>query len=493
MSPLGAQDQEKDQDKKEPEKGDITAKVREMNSDKYAAPPTQFKPGHVEKKDLDAKAITKTDTGFVIQMPSGAPIPTPTVYKNKIFVSGGFSTKEYYCFDAVDGKFVWGMSLDDDGPTSAVCADDITVFNTESCTIFALDAYTGKLIWAHYLGDPLTSTPTIANGKVFTSYPVNAGALNQKPNILDKIKGKFKLPGKGKQALPKEFLPVIPPDDAQEPAKEAGDKEPGAKEGGAKKQPHASHAFICLELKTGKILWQKWIDSDVMSAPVAVDDEVYATTFSGTVYKFTQKDGEIISAHRSRATSAPVIVGKNIFLTQRADNGKNEKAAEEIAGLDRTNGSQNFAAARREAIYLDGRLQALSGLGKAAMKLDAGNALAPGMGGKAAGAIIGQGTVSAMQAFVGSRILHYKNANYNCMGDELINTDPLDGKIRWRVKLKGDLAKLGGHLAASPAAAGGQLFISTVLGEVLQVDPDKGDVTKTFKVGSEVRSQPAID
>ena len=58
---LAAQDQEKDKDKKEPEKGDITAKVREMNSDKYAAPPTQFRPGHVEKKELDAKAITKTE------------------------------------------------------------------------------------------------------------------------------------------------------------------------------------------------------------------------------------------------------------------------------------------------------------------------------------------------------------------------------------------------------------------------------------------------
>src|SRR6185503_957151 len=121
---------------------------------------------------------------------------------------------------------------------------------------------------------------------------------------------------------------------------EAGAKEPKEKGGAAKKQAHASHAFICLELKTGKILWQKWIDSDVMSAPVAVDDEVYAATFSGTVYKFRQNDGEIISAQRSRATSAPVVVGKHMYWTQRADNGKNEKAAEEIAGLDRQHGTQ---------------------------------------------------------------------------------------------------------------------------------------------------------
>jgi len=181
------------------------------------------------------------------------------------------------------------------------------------------------------------------------------------------------------------------------------------------------------------------------------------------------------------------------FWTQRADNGKNEKAAEEIAGIDRNNGTQAFSGAKREAIYLDARHQALSVLGKAAKNLDAGNALAPGMGGIPGMANIGQGNVSAMQAFLGSRILHYNNANYNCMGDELVNTDPSNGKIRWRVKLKGDLAKLGGHLAAAPATAGGQLFIATVLGEVLQVGPEKGDITRTFKIGSEVRSQPAID
>ncbi len=477
-------------DKKEPEKTDITGAVREMNSDKYAPPPTKFRTGHVNAKALDAKAIKKTDTGFTIQMPSGAPIPTPTVYKDKLYVSGGFSTKEYFCFNADDGKFVWGMSLDDDGPTSAVCGDDIVVFNTESCTIFALDASTGKQIWSYFLGDPLTSTPTIADGKVFTSYPANAGAMNPKGGILPKIKNKLKLPGK---ALPAEFLPVIEPQAAQEGEKQEGAKQEPAKQDGAKKHAHASHAFICLELKTGKILWQKWIDSDVMSAPVAVDDEVYATTFAGTVYKFKQKDGEIVSAHKSRATSAPVVVGKHVYMTQRADNGKDEKCAEEIAGLDRDKGTQTFSGARREAIYLDAKAQARSALGKIAGKLDAGNALGGGAGGMASPANIGQASVSTMQAFLGSRILHYKSANYNTMGDELVNTDPKDGKIRWKVKLKGDLAKLGGHLAAAPAAAGGQLFVSTVEGEILLVDPEKGEVTRTHKVGSEVRSQPAIE
>ena len=473
---------EKDKDKKEPEKTDITAQVREMNSDKYASPPTEFRAGHVNPKALDAKAIQKTDTGFTIKLPSGAPIPTPTVYKGKLFVSGGFSTKEYFCFDAITGKMEWGMSLDDDGPTSAVVEDDVVVFNTESCTIFALDAKTGKNLWSYFLGDPLTSTPTIANGKVYTSYPAMGGGGAPNANNI----------APPKKAVTK---PQLPQDEKPKQEKQSGPAVNPPAQG--KQRPNASHVMICLELKTGKIVWQKWIDSDVMSAPVAVDDEVYATTFSGTVYKFKQKDGEILSVNRSRATSAPVIVGKNVYLTQRADNGKDEKCAEQIAGINRLNDAPTFAGARREAIYLDDKVQDKA-MSKATFgALDAGN----GFGGGAPAAAnpdaakgnVGQYNVSSMQAFQGSRILNYSNANYNCMGDELCCTDPKDGKLQWKVKLKGDLAKQGGHLAAPPAAAGGQLFLTTLEGEVLQVDPDKGNVTKTYKVGSPIRSQAAID
>lgn len=460
-----------------------------MNSDKFASPPTKFRPGHANPRKLDEKAIKQTAAGFEIKLPSGAPIPTPTVYKGKIYVSGGFHSREYYCFDAATGKLVWAVDLDDDGPTSAVCDDDITIFNTESCTIFALDAKTGKHLWSYFLGDPLTSTPTIANGIVFTSYPANAGAGEMLQQNVPPVKpgNNLPLPKKGlKPKLPAEFLPVIEPEPVQKVAQPK-----------AKQQPNASHVFIALELKTGKILWQKWIDSDVMSAPVAVDEEVYATSFAGTVYKFKQKDGEIVSATRSRATSAPVIVGNNVYWTQRADKGKDEKCAEEIAGLDRGKLEQNFSTAKRDAVYLDGKIQDTSNIKQSGQSLDALNGFS---GGAPAAANpmasyknIGQGNVSTMQAFQGSRILHFKEANYNCMGDELINTDPKDGKIRWKVKLKGDLAKQGGHLAAPPAAAGGQLFLTTIEGEVLQVDPEKGGVTKTYKVGSPIRSQAAIE
>jgi Ca-activated chloride channel family protein len=428
---------------------DVTAKVKEMNSDKFVAPPTKFRPGNVADRGFDEKAIVATQTGFSVQFPGKSPIPTPTWYKGKLYVSGGFHSKEFFCFDAQTGRVIWSKNLDDDGPTSAVVEDDVVVFNTESCTIFALDAGTGKLLWSYFLGDPLTSTPTIAGGKVFTSYPANGlGEANNAPGIP------------------------------------------------AKQRTTASHVLACFELKSGKILWQRWIDSDVMSAPIAVDDEIYATSFGGTVYRVKQADGAIISAHANRATSAPVIVGGSVYVTQRADNGKNEKAAESVRGIDRKTAEQNFAGEKKEATYLDAEVQGNSALKKQAEKLDAGN----GFGGVAPAAAnapvantnLGIANVYSMQAWQGSRVLNYKDSNFNCMGDEIVCTDPKDGRTRWSVKLKGDLAKQGGHLAAPPAAAGGRIFLATLEGNVLQIDPEKGTLEKAHRIGFPLRTQPAI-
>jgi outer membrane protein assembly factor BamB len=53
--------------------------------------------------------------------------------------------------------------------------------------------------------------------------------------------------------------------------------------------------------------------------------------------------------------------------------------------------------------------------------------------------------------------------------------------------------KEGGFLAAPPAAAGGQLFLVTLNGDVLQMDPKDGKIAQKHKVGHQTRFQPAIE
>jgi outer membrane protein assembly factor BamB len=60
------------------------------------------------------------------------------------------------------------------------------------------------------------------------------------------------------------------------------------------------------------------------------------------------------------------------------------------------------------------------------------------------------------------------------------------------IKLEGDLKAEGGFLAAPPAVAGGHIFLATLKGEVLQVLPEKGEITKRYSLGHSTRWQPVI-
>src|SRR4051794_31426602 len=79
---------------------DITDKVRELNSAKYAAPPVEFRRGKVTPHELDPRAVEKPSPGFTIQLPSKARVPTPTIYRNRLYASGGFHSKTFFCFSA---------------------------------------------------------------------------------------------------------------------------------------------------------------------------------------------------------------------------------------------------------------------------------------------------------------------------------------------------------------------------------------------------------
>jgi outer membrane protein assembly factor BamB len=424
----------------------VLPQLLKMNSDAYGRPAAQFRTGHVSARRAPDPKVGKT--GFVVQLPSGAPVVTPAVYDGKVYVSGGFRSKEFYAFEAKTGKPIWSIAIDDDGPSSPVCDQGVCVFNTESCTVFAVDARTGKQLWSWWLGDPLTSSPTIAGGSVFTSYPSGGTA------------------------------------------------------GGKPAPPHASHVLAAFDLRTGRMQWQKWLDSDVMSAPVAAGDFVYVSTFGGTLMKLEQKTGNIRYALRARATSAPVVEFKqgreSMVFTRRGD--KERGVAEEmIVGTVDNDPQTTFRSAPRKAEYLDEALQADADYAKAGKANDAANGFGAGApaAAKASASLsnIGKGSVHTMQAHQGSRVLSIPGAarNVNTMGDEVVATNAQTGETVWSYKIGGDLRRTGGALGTAPLYAGGSVIFATVAGQVVALDPQTGKVRKTYAVGSPVRSQPVVD
>ena len=460
---------------------DVTAEVRSWNSAAFAAPATSFRAGSAHPRQLDTAALTKVGSGFSIKLPSGAPVLSPAVYGGLVITPGGFHSRELYAFEASTGKLAWAIDLDDDGPSAPACEDGVCVINTESCTLFAVEARTGKLLWSWWLGDPLMSSPTIAGGKVFTAYPAGVGVVGGQNQNLNNANG---MNGSWGNVTPSVPVPPQPASGASATREVVGVARP--------RPPGQSHAMAAFDLHTGKLLWQRWIDADVMSAPVAAGGELYATSFAGTVYRFDPASGDIKSARRARATSAPVVVGGQVYFSQRAEG----SAEESLVAQDARSAKAYWSAERRAAPYLAREVQARSSLASKGAQLDSANGFSGGAPASAnaevAALLIGQANVSTLQSFQGSRMLSFRGANITTMGDEVVATDGRTGQRRWAYKLSGDAAKSGGHLGPPPLAAGNKILVATLEGEIQVVNPKTGKVERRFAVGSPIRSQPVV-
>ncbi|HEY4882874.1 MAG TPA: PQQ-binding-like beta-propeller repeat protein [Myxococcales bacterium] len=147
---------------------------------------------------LSAAPFTTKDgkKGWRITLPGGRALATPAVTDGTVFIGGGFGGHEFYAFDAESGKPRWAIRVSDDGPTAAVVAEGRVVFNTESCTIFVVDARTGREVWSRWLGDPLMSQPAVAGGTVFMAYP-SAGGHRLIALSLEDGKTRWEAPIKG--------------------------------------------------------------------------------------------------------------------------------------------------------------------------------------------------------------------------------------------------------------------------------------------------------
>ena len=432
-------------DEDAPPQGEIvTAQIKELNSDKYGRPPSKFRSGAVSR--ITPLKPEKTPTGYQVKFASHATIVTPTVYEHEVIVSGGFRSKELYAYESQTGKPLWGIDLGDDGPSASACEQGVCVLNTESCTIFAVDAKTGKQLWSYWLGDPLTSAPTIAGNLVFAAYPAQSAENGTVP-------------------------------------------------------PGVNHALAAFDLKTGKIAWQLWLDGDVMSAPVAVGEFLYVSTFAGTVIKIEQRTGKVRYAMKAKATSAPVVEFaadgvESMYYTRRGDQEK-DGAEEMVIRADHNEPKTRYKTASKKAAYIDGKVQASSAHAAESKDNDAANGFGGGAPAAAAPMLaegqVGVGSVSSMQGFQGSRVLRIADKNINTMGDEVVATDSETGTKLWSYKLGGDTAKQGGFLGTAPLAAGKAVMIATLEGKVLKIDPKTGTPVAQYTVGSQVRSQPVVD
>lgn len=418
--------------------------LMKFNSDGSIPFPTEFRSGHVKKGKLN-KYLTTTKDGYIIKFPRQTTITTPCYQDGKLFVSGGFGSKSYYAFNFTDGSLHWALELDDDGPSAAVTDDKQIIFNTESCTIFAIDHRTGEMNWSLWLGDPLMSTPTLSDGFVYTSYP--APQVQRDSTVIKKFK-----------------------------------------------KNHPSHPFACFDAKDGDIVWQVWLDGDVMTTPVIHEKDIYLTTYPGSVYRIDKKTGRVLAAKHLQATSTPSIQEGKLLITRRTD--EKDTIKESIAVLNRFNFKLLQSTKGKVAHYLDAKVQDSSQYKGLAMLMDAGNGFSAGApessGYKLAAKNIGYSNVSSLQAFQSSALMISGDLAYNLMGNVILCTNHKTGETEWEYEIKGDLNTIGGTLATTPILTKNHVVTITYHGEILILNKNTGKVEWSKKIPVPVRCAPII-
>ncbi len=451
---------------KPPDAEDILAEVVRQNSGRNAPPPSRTRRENITRQSPQGfKVYFKSPTQLRVQLPSKAALLTPAIADGRVFVGDGFQSTAFYCVSADNGRPIWGARLPDNGPSAPAYYHGTLSFTTESCTLYVLDAASGNCLWATWLGDPLIAAPSIADDRVLVCYPASAtsGAVGARP---------------------------------------------------------ANFVFAARDLRTGRPLWQRWIDENVISAPVVSGDNVYLTTFAGTLYGFRLSDGEIKLARRCRGTSAPIVAKNAIYLSRRVDEAGARIPQECVAAFDRRTGEPLLASEGRRAIYLAeaglrpelikrrsqqtrpsrqcGQRRRKSGLRPASSLCLAIRTTCPAgrsrpIHGRSRSSLSASTGAFDLQRFDGARLTAMGGNLFNCMGDDLLSLDAQTGKVLWSFSLPHGNVDGGEPAALPPAVAGKSLYVATCAGQLLRVDPRNGKIDGSIDIGTPLSTQPVFD
>ena len=152
------------------------------------------------------------------------------------------------------------------GASPGIVQDNVLLVSTESCTLYAIDFATGKLLWSKWLSGYVYTTPSSSKGLVLTAYPKNISRAYNMDNW----------------------------------------------------------ALVAFDLKTGETVWQQSVDSDVFVAPVVAGNHVFITSLSGTVYKMNLKDGQNVVSNSLLSVNLPTVVKGELCLSIKDKESENK-------------------------------------------------------------------------------------------------------------------------------------------------------------------------
>lgn len=343
---------------------------------------------------LDKKLYyEKTDIGFNLFLGNGKYMMPPTIYEDQIFTSGGVNDRIFLSFNRFNGDFEWGAQLKEGGVSASICVNGVVLLITESCTLYAFDTKTGKPLWGKWLSSYMFSSPTANDKYVYAVY---------KDDMIQNYR----------------------------------------------------YVFICMELKTGNVVWQTEVDSDILTAPVLADENVYVTTQKGSLLVFNSTTGKPAGTITNYAATLPTITSDRIFVGEVTE--------------------KNVVTIK---CYTKDFKPVSTGT---PLKFTFQGDMAP----------FSYSYIELMY-HSGFRITNNGNLNFNMINNELICSDPSKQTIIWRKKIFSDI-KIDRVYPATyqPVIAGNTLIVATPEGLIQLFEPKTGKLIKQYVLGKTLLSQP---
>lgn len=223
-------------------------------------------------RDLYRPVRFKSDdgrAGWVVRVSNDA-LPTPAFADGRLYVGGGFGSRDFQAFNAKTGALVWKRGLEDPGASAAVVENGKVAFITESCTLYVADARNGNGLWHQWLGSYTLSQPAVAGDRIYSVFPASG-------------KRDLVVAGAGSRNLADPKL--------------------------------TGYRLLCSELATGRDVWERPVTQEAVSAPVVDKDRVYLTCFDGTAFCMDAKKGELVWKKELGVIAAPLVVNGRVLLS----------------------------------------------------------------------------------------------------------------------------------------------------------------------------------
>ncbi len=127
-------------------------------------PAKSTKPVALEAGDLQ---------GYAVRV-GGFPVLTPAVDGTRVYAG---DVVEMRAFDALDGSRLWSSRVDDSQPTAPAVSSGHVYFNTQSCTLYDVEARTGERGWSKLVAHAVNSTPAVLGDRVYVTGPADGGGF----------------------------------------------------------------------------------------------------------------------------------------------------------------------------------------------------------------------------------------------------------------------------------------------------------------------------